>query len=1035
MRVATPDGARDATARLVCAEPASAAIAFDATGGALLPEGCAKAKCTSDRWLAADVENATCKLGRAVALTVELPQGAKGTFVIRLEPEGGKRAAVEVTSVAEDGKPRRPIGVPPVPLGRYALSVRRESDAWVCRSVPPMRSPTAQKVSVPWKDPIAVRGRVLTPTGEPLPSMPVAAYPPPSLEDEVMVRLAPRGQLGGWTCGPVDGTSIRSQADGAFTVLVEPEADRLVVAGSWDDPRGIDFKVWRSTSHTTLELVPRMPWRLVARVLDQEERPVAGWAAFQPDGSEDGWAARVLPGSERKTTLGMDGWVRLGPSRAARFDVSIAPEDALPSRKGGEAPAGGTLDLGVIHVDRGATAKVEVRDEDDRPVAGAKVQARNGSGFDVVRDGRTGPDGNVTIRGLAREPLVDLEVRARGFMPQRLTGLTLDGPLRVRLKQGISVRGRVLAPDGQPILASVWATRDGRLRAGGAFTEENGEFEFGLPRERLELVASAVGFQNSQQRILDLTSGAPVEDLELVLEDPDSIRGIVLDPDRRPIAGATVSVVNGSLFATAFPPGAHAMTVSGSDGRFELVAAAGSMDFVVAQLSGYALAVGTPPDKGAELELQLGPAAALRVLLPSSVPPAQSLVIETQRLFREAIPLNGRAEITRPDLPAGPIGVSLGRFEKASTLIAGETVTVDLRTSGKIRGRVTRGGRGVARAVVVDSGSDSKDGMGATTVFSDADGGFVLEPVDAGVHRILAQASEGRAEQRVTVTAGSDVSATLELIDARVRVNVMDARSRKPLSGAKVVVSPEGVTCATFAEMGSVEGSTGFSIQTSDRGCAKSSTGSDGSALLSLPATGPYEAKVHAPGFAPWSRVVDLLDGTVDLRADLEPSGPGVVHVTLETETPGVEGSLYCVQGAVANSHYPAEASDVCEGFKPGRAEVAFRSPAYGAARAVVDVPEEGDVTVTLRVARGGNLFVSLPPGPEPHVAVLDADGVVWNQAQGRGWPTCGFAERRADEPVRYLCYALPPGPYTIRLEGRAHATAVVRPGETTTIE
>jgi len=66
---------------------------------------------------------------------------------------------------------------------------------------------------------------------------------------------------------------------------------------------------------------------------------------------------------------------------------------------------------------------------------------------------------------------------------------------------------------------------------------------------------------------------------------------------------------------------------------------------------------------------------------------------------------------------------------------------------------------------------------------------------------------------------------------------------------------------------------------------------------------------------------------------------------------------------------------------------------------------------------------------------VLDAGGVVWNQAQGRGWPTCGFAERRADEPVRYLCYALPPGPYTIRLEGRAHATAVVRPGETTTIE
>jgi hypothetical protein len=164
----------------------------------------------------------------------------------------------------------------------------------------------------------------------------------------------------------------------------------------------------------------------------------------------------------------------------------------------------------------------------------------------------------------------------------------------------------------------------------------------------------------------------------------------------------------------------------------------------------------------------------------------------------------------------------------------------------------------------------------------------------------------------------------------------------------------------------------------------------------------------------------------------LSPGGPAVVRVVIDTETPGVQGSLYCIQGDRSDSRSPVSVQDACDKFKPGPADVAFRAPEFGAARASVVVPEQGEVTVTLHVARGGDLVIPLAGTALPKIAVIDAQGIAWNQPSGLGWPYCGFGTPQGSEP-RYTCHALPPGAYTIRIDGQARGTAVIRPGETTT--
>src|SRR5262245_7754395 len=129
VRVVAPDGLVDRTARVACLEPSSDPVAIDALGNAMLPAACARAQCTSRRWLAGDVVEGTCHLAPAVVLDVEMPVAARGEFAVRLEPKGGRGTPIDATMTLAEGSSRSPLSLPPVAPGSYVLSVHRAGSA------------------------------------------------------------------------------------------------------------------------------------------------------------------------------------------------------------------------------------------------------------------------------------------------------------------------------------------------------------------------------------------------------------------------------------------------------------------------------------------------------------------------------------------------------------------------------------------------------------------------------------------------------------------------------------------------------------------------------------------------------------------------------------------------------------------------------------------------------------------------------------------------------------------------------------------
>src|SRR5262245_6221404 len=117
VRVAAPDGLFDPTARVACLEPASEPVTIDASGQAEVPAGCARAQCTSRRWLSGDVVDGACKLAPAVVLEIEMPAVAKGEFAVRLERKGGRGTPVDATVKLADGSSRPMVSLPPVAPG------------------------------------------------------------------------------------------------------------------------------------------------------------------------------------------------------------------------------------------------------------------------------------------------------------------------------------------------------------------------------------------------------------------------------------------------------------------------------------------------------------------------------------------------------------------------------------------------------------------------------------------------------------------------------------------------------------------------------------------------------------------------------------------------------------------------------------------------------------------------------------------------------------------------------------------------------
>jgi hypothetical protein len=248
-----------------------------------------------------------------------------------------------------------------------------------------------------------------------------------------------------------------------------------------------------------------------------------------------------------------------------------------------------------------------VVDEDGSPVAQAEVLVYFAGYDDEAARVRTGSDGSFRLTGL---PIgwFDLEARRPGYLSFRIPGLELRPDSAdlgaLVLTRGRRLEGRAIGPLGEPVEgAEVWVVPDGIARARvwmafdeagpAAVTDQDGRFVLqGLnPRKVLGLDVCRPGY-HTRWIWLERSEEGPVQ---VELARAARVSGRVIDPDGKPVAGASVDAsLSGASRGDFTPPsspcphsGQFSSAKTDAEGRFTLEPLDGGLFEIVAQAQGY----------------------------------------------------------------------------------------------------------------------------------------------------------------------------------------------------------------------------------------------------------------------------------------------------------------------------------------------------------------------------------------------------------------------------------------------------------------
>lgn len=391
----------------------------------------------------------------------------------------------------------------------------------------------------------------------------------------------------------------------------------------------------------------------------------------------------LLGGSGEGSADG-DGAVAIqNPDPAAGALVSgteAAAAAALLSRT--ETPLTGAESLSDLNPG-GAEVVLLARDAANRPIADAWATATEDftpemPGGMRMAFGGPGPGQNADrhaadAQGRIRIPVpigqsLQVEVaspahQSKSLSLQPLTsGESLNlGP--VALLAGAQVMGRVLDPAGQPVEGARVSLRTAERGSRGfsfgggrnANTAADGRFSFtGVEPGNYLLEAEARGFAPARGETgaaITAKAGAAPADAVLRLQAGRVLEGMVVDPDRRPIAGAEVflrSPLRGGGVILALPGTTSARApdaTTDSAGRFSLRGVeAGSGSRVSARASGYGLGWAAGDANAAELLIQLKPALRFGgVLLSPDGKPVAEAEVRLERVEDEEEGFNFRS--------------------------------------------------------------------------------------------------------------------------------------------------------------------------------------------------------------------------------------------------------------------------------------------------------------------------------------------------------------------------------------------------------
>lgn len=345
----------------------------------------------------------------------------------------------------------------------------------------------------------------------------------------------------------------------------------------------------------------------------------------------------ALPGSVRALSDGAGGY-RIEGLLPGRYEVSAEAPGHAPAAR--EVVLTREADRGDADLELGAEAVLHgtVSRPDGTPAAGATVTASVGevtaatgslAGRQAVD--RTDAGGRFRLRALAAGKVevvaTDPDTGRVSWGPEPLAaGETRE--IALTLVAGALVIGLVKYDDGEPAAGvTVLAVAPATQAMAQVRTDPQGRFELGplapgqtlIKASRKEGLAGMLDFkpEGREQKVITLEGTKPHKGIELViLRGGRTLSGLVVDPDGRPLAGATVS---------ADPAGTEAGVreafgamlgqkglATGEDGRFELTNLEKGPYTVIARHSSFPEGrLDKVPDGAREVRLQLPRAAVL----------------------------------------------------------------------------------------------------------------------------------------------------------------------------------------------------------------------------------------------------------------------------------------------------------------------------------------------------------------------------------------------------------------------------------------
>jgi hypothetical protein len=272
-----------------------------------------------------------------------------------------------------------------------------------------------------------IAGRVTDSAGRALDRLEVVCRPGPGGDEKADARTDANGRF-----------AFEGLAEGTFAIDVRPALSAGLVYAKVETKSGATDLV------VTLAAAPTITGVLV----DEKGAPIAKeylQASCIDEGTDDPYPSWDRP----EATTGDDGSFRLVVPAGKRFCVKPGRISHLPdgtTLRGGEDVTAGAKDVRVVAV-RGSGIFGIVVDLEGKPLAGATVAI----GLHGVEDSVvTGADGRFRFDA-PEDVAIPLRARLEGRAPVMRFGVhATTAELRVEMKPGLAISGRLLDADGRP---------------------------------------------------------------------------------------------------------------------------------------------------------------------------------------------------------------------------------------------------------------------------------------------------------------------------------------------------------------------------------------------------------------------------------------------------------------------------------------------------------------------------------------------------------------------------------------------------------